>query len=155
SFTATVTGNGPVPGGTVQFYVDGSTFGTPVALSGGVATSISTTALGAGSHTVKAQYSGDSNYAAASGTGSQDVATAHLAVVPGDQSRPVGQPNPTLTYHFDGFVDGEDANSAGITGAADLTTTADASSPAGSYPITVTDAGTLAAANYDFPAALF
>ena len=40
-------------------------------------------------------------------------------------------------------------------GAADLTTTAVTASPAGNYPITVTDAGNLAAPNYDFPAADF
>ena len=40
-------------------------------------------------------------------------------------------------------------------GAADLATTAVTASPAGNYPITVTDAGNLAAPNYDFPTADF
>ena len=83
------------------------------------------------------------------------MAQAHLAVVPDDLSRPVGQSNPTLTYHYTGFVNGEDSGSAGITGAADLATTAATASPAGNYPITVTDAGSLSAANYDFPSNLF
>ena len=47
------------------------------------------------------------------------------------------------------------AGSANITGAADLATTAVTASPAGNYPITVTDAGNLAAPNYDFPTADF
>ena len=46
------------------------------------------------------------------------------SIVPDNLSRPVGQPNPALTYTFSGFVNGENAGSAKITGAADLTTTA-------------------------------
>ena len=71
SFTVTVSGGGPMPQGTVQFVVDGTNFGSPVTLSGGTATSASTTLLGAGSHTVEAQYSGDANYAANTGSYTQ------------------------------------------------------------------------------------
>ena len=46
-FTATVSGGGPVPTGTVQFIVDGTNFGNPVALVNGSATSTATTTLGA------------------------------------------------------------------------------------------------------------
>ena len=64
SFTATVSTVSPgsyTPEGMVQFYIDGSAFGSPVALSGGTATSQSTTALDVGSHTYYAEYLGDSN----------------------------------------------------------------------------------------------
>jgi hypothetical protein len=62
TFTATVTtpitGIG-TPGDSVQFLVDNSNFGSPVPLSGGVAT-FSTSTLSVGPHTIQASYSGDS-----------------------------------------------------------------------------------------------
>ena len=111
--------------------------------------------MGAGRHTVEAEYAGDSNYAAGSGSYTQVVNQAPLSIVPDNLSRSVGQPNPRLTYSFTGFVNGQNAGTAGITGSANLATTATISSPAGLYAITVTNAGTLSAANYDFPAADF
>ncbi len=155
SFTVTVSGGGPAPTGTVQFVVDGSDLGGAITLSGGSATSPSTALLSAGSHMVVAEYSGDTNYMANTGNYTQVVNPAPVSIVPNNLSRTLGQPNPTLTYTLSGLVNGENATSAGITGAPDLATPALADSPAGQYPITVTDAGTLAAANYDFPAADF
>ena len=155
AFTVTVSGGGPTPSGTVQFVVDGSQLGPALTLSGGAATSDSTTLLGAGSHTVLAQYSGDANYAANTGSYTQVVNQAPLSIVPDNLSRAVGQSNPTLTYTFGGFVNGDTAGTSNITGTADLTTTAVPSSPNGSYPITVTDAGNLSSPNYDFPTADF
>ncbi|WP_436700289.1 Ig-like domain repeat protein [Nocardioides sp. BYT-33-1] len=63
SFTAQVARvNGTsTPTGTVQFTVDGADFGAPVAVSGGTATSASTSTLSTGSHTIGARYSGDAN----------------------------------------------------------------------------------------------
>ncbi len=67
TFTATVTANAPgsgTPTGTVDFYdTTTSTDLTPggVALSAGAAT-FATTSLAAGSHTIKATYSGDTNF---------------------------------------------------------------------------------------------
>src|SRR5207302_50259 len=49
------------PTGTVQFQIDGSTFGGPMALVDGSA-SIAISKLAAGNHTVSAVYSGDSNF---------------------------------------------------------------------------------------------
>jgi sugar lactone lactonase YvrE len=51
------------PTGSVQFLVDGVSFGAPVPLSGGVAAR-STTALAAGSHNVVAVYTGDAGFSA-------------------------------------------------------------------------------------------
>jgi hypothetical protein len=81
SFTATVTGNSPT--GTVQFYVDGSAFGSAVTLSGGTATSSNTTSLSVGTHTVTATYSGDSANLGSSGTlsGGQVVGQASAGTV--------------------------------------------------------------------------
>jgi hypothetical protein len=62
NFTATVSpsvaGSGDTPTGAVQFQIDGSDFGGPVNLTGGVATSPPTSTLTAGDHTVTAIFSG-------------------------------------------------------------------------------------------------
>ena len=80
NFTATVTGNSPT--GTVQFYVDGSPFDNEPLVSGS-ATSISTSTLLVGTHTVTATYSGDPSNLASSGTlsGGQVVGQATAATV--------------------------------------------------------------------------
>ncbi|MGB9489002.1 MAG: Ig-like domain repeat protein, partial [Terriglobales bacterium] len=65
SFSATVTGASPT--GTVQFYINGSLFDTET-LASGTATSVSTSALTAGTYTVTATYSGDTNNTGSSGT---------------------------------------------------------------------------------------
>jgi hypothetical protein len=161
SFTAVVTPTlvGPIPTGSVSFFVDGAPLGAAVTLqpaSSGNATATSiTTTIAAGAHTIGVDYSGDGNYAATSTSISLTVAQAHLSVVADDKTRAAGQPNPPLTASFVGFVNGEDATSAQITGAPTLTTTATAASPPGVYPISVVDAGTLSAPNYDFPASSF
>lgn len=61
TFTATVTGAGPVPTGTVSFY-DGATLLATVAVSSGVATFTIGT-LTPGTHPMTAVYGGDANYA--------------------------------------------------------------------------------------------
>ncbi|HEV2202617.1 MAG TPA: Ig-like domain repeat protein [Bryobacteraceae bacterium] len=71
TFTATVSPSAAP--GTVQFYIDGSAAGSPVALSGGTA-SLSTAGLSGGSHSVTASYSGTSTYASStSSTLTQNV----------------------------------------------------------------------------------
>ena len=66
AFTATVTSTSTVNTGTVQFVVDGSNFGTPVAVSSGSATSGSTSTLTAGGHSVVANYLGGAGFTASS-----------------------------------------------------------------------------------------
>lgn len=63
SFTAQVARvNGTsTPSGSVQFTVDGADLGAPVAVSGGVATSVATDTLSTGTHTVGARFAGDAN----------------------------------------------------------------------------------------------
>ena len=70
SFTANVAAvaRRGTPTGTVQFNIDGGTFGSPVTLASGSATSGSTSTLAVGTHTVTAVYSGVTNYAASTGT---------------------------------------------------------------------------------------
>jgi hypothetical protein len=75
TFTATVTtpitglGN---PSGSVQFLVDGSNYGSPVPLSGGVA-SISATGLALGAHSILVTYSGDTGFLGSSMSLTQKV----------------------------------------------------------------------------------
>ncbi|NHA00316.1 hypothetical protein G5V59_09915 [Nocardioides sp. W3-2-3] len=49
------------PSGNVQFTVDGADLGAPVAVSGGVATSVATDDLSTGTHTIGARFAGDAN----------------------------------------------------------------------------------------------
>ncbi len=66
SFTAQVaaTNGTSTPTGTVQFTIDGDDFGAPVPITGGAASSGSTSSLSTGNHTIGARYSGDANVAA-------------------------------------------------------------------------------------------
>ncbi len=82
TFTANVVVVAPgagTPTGTVQFKVDGANLETPVTLSGGSA-SVSTAALTVGTRIVTADYGGDGNFNASTGTlsGGQVVGNASL-----------------------------------------------------------------------------
>ena len=71
TFTATVSVQGPgngTPTGTVQFQIDGTNFGGPVPISGGVAASPAICSLSVNAHTVQAIYSGDTSFISSSGT---------------------------------------------------------------------------------------
>ena len=63
------------------------------------------------------------------------VDPASLTVTAMDESKVYGESNPTLTFSYGGFVNGEDASA--LTAAPSITTTATASSAVGSYPIVV------------------
>lgn len=71
TFTATVAPS--TAAGSVQFVVDGTPLGSPVALSGGSATSPSISSLAPGDHEVTASYFGDADHAASDDTGSVSV----------------------------------------------------------------------------------
>src|SRR2546426_1168914 len=84
SFTTTVTAVAPgagTPDGTVQFQVDAVNLGAAITLTGGTATSVATTTLSVGSHTVTAVYSGSTNFTGATGTLSQTVGKAATSTV--------------------------------------------------------------------------
>jgi hypothetical protein len=88
------------------------------------------------------------NYNSANATVSINVLKAVLTVTVDPQTKVYGDANPALTYSFSGFVGTDNAGNA-VTGTPDLVTTANATSPAGSYPITIS-VGTLSTANYSF-----
>ncbi|MDX6406725.1 MAG: trimeric autotransporter adhesin [Blastocatellia bacterium] len=75
TFTATVTSTAGTPTGTVQFKDGGASIGSPQALNGSGVATFSTSSLTAGIHTITADYSGDPNFIASTGTlsGGQQV----------------------------------------------------------------------------------
>ncbi|HEY3319245.1 MAG TPA: MBG domain-containing protein, partial [Planctomycetota bacterium] len=77
------------------------------------------------------------------------VEKAVLTVTADSVSRNYGEQNPQFTATITGYVKGENSATAAVTGAPDLSTTATASSGAGTYTITAS-IGSLLAANYSF-----
>jgi hypothetical protein len=173
SFTATVTNAGPgsaqAPTGSVQFVVDGQNFGAPVALTAGsnsstaTSGSIATLAVNGGSpHAVLANYlNADPTFVKSDGSlsGGLQVSPAHLAITANNHSKTYNAATFTgFTATLSGFVNGE--SDAGLRGSGALSGTAAFTGPAvsainaGLYAITPAQ-GTLAASNYDFPAADF
>ena len=73
-FTATVSSGCGTPTGTVQFSVDGSSYGSAVTLSNGAAQM--SDALASGSHTIAAVYSGSTTLAGSSSSMTQTVNTS-------------------------------------------------------------------------------
>jgi parallel beta-helix repeat protein len=136
SFTAMVRVIAPghgTPTGTVQFVVDDRNLDVPVTLTAsGVATGTAQI-LSAGTHRIKAIYSGDDNDAPSSANldGDLTVSPAALIVTPDNLSRAYGDANPGLTGTIAGLK-----NDDPIT--ASCSTTAAASSPLGGYSITAT-----------------
>jgi hypothetical protein len=120
------------------------------AVSGPATVSGSTLAItGAGTVKVTASQAGNSSYAAATPVSqSFTVNPATLTVTASNVTVAYNQPIPALTgYAATGFVNGDPT--AVLSGAPAESTTATQGSPAGTYPITITQ-GTLAAANYTF-----
>src|SRR5204862_2498581 len=76
TFTATVSANAPATTtrtGTVQFQVDGTNAGAPVSLSGNQAQFTTSSLSVSAGHTIKATYSGDTNYLGSNATTTQVV----------------------------------------------------------------------------------
>jgi sugar lactone lactonase YvrE len=141
--TATVS-DGSTPTGTVSFSVNGSSIGT-APFNNNQAT-LQLPVLPAGTVTVLASYSGDSNNAASSGTASPKIQPAVLSVTATDATIPFGDSLPTFIYTITGFVN---RDTQSVVSGTPSETTAASSSSAGKYPISITQ-GTLAAANYTF-----
>ncbi len=77
TFTATVSGNGAVPTGTVTFMDGANTLGAIPVNGSGVA-SYSTSALAVGAHNITAVYAGDANDAASTSAGLAETVTAFV-----------------------------------------------------------------------------
>jgi hypothetical protein len=116
TFIATVTPSAAT--GTVQFLVDGTSFGTPVTVSGGTAISGPISTLAAGSHTVTANFTGSGGYGASSGTAGQTVSTAFSAALSGEITTKQGPPNAriwTFNVMYTGAGTASAAQISGVT----------------------------------------
>jgi hypothetical protein len=148
--SASIVYGGAVPPVSTPTYA-GFASGDSIATLDAPATCSTTAATGSAAGTYPVTCSGAASgiYAFTYVDGSVSIAPAALRVTPVNASITVGDPLPTLTATVTGFVNGETLATSGVTGSPSCTTTATASSPAGTYPITCT-IGTLAATNYVF-----
>ena len=96
TFTADVTSAAGTPTGTAQFKIDGANAGEPVTLDANGRATYTTSSLTAGSHTVSAEYSGEANFEASTGTlsGGQ-VAKAQPSPSPSASPSPTASPSPS------------------------------------------------------------
>lgn len=101
-FSATVSAGAGTPTGTVQFFVDGDAFGSPVGLVGGSATTATTSTFDAGSHTVTAVYtsSAATYFSSASASLAQSIAQREITVTADSQEKFFGDVDPDLTYQI-------------------------------------------------------
>ncbi|MEI6600657.1 MAG: YDG domain-containing protein, partial [Comamonadaceae bacterium] len=109
-----------------------------------------TTGVGTVAITAAANNLAAANYDFAYTNGALTINKAHLTVTADNQSRLYGAANPTFSETISGFVNSENASSAGVTGTATGSTAATATTGVGTATITASNAG-LSAANYDFP----
>ncbi len=109
---------------------------------------ISTTATAtsdAGTYPIAINNAIAANYAITYTPGTLTIAKAVLTVTADNKSRVYGLANPPFTVTYSGFVNG--GTVASLSTSPQLTTTANAASPAGVYPITISGGS---AANYNF-----
>jgi len=121
---------------TASGLINGDTVGdidTPPAL-----TTTATNLSPPGNYPVNLSGAADPNYEFSYASGTLTVNPAPLTISADDKSRSIGQPNPAFTASYSGFVLDEGPDDLDTPPA--ITSTADASSSAGAYPITVSGA---------------
>ncbi|PIF29864.1 gliding motility-associated-like protein [Flavobacterium sp. 9] len=104
-----------------------------------------TTASAVGSYPIVASAAADDNYTFTYVNGNLDITKAALTITAVDKTKVYGDANPTLTVTYSGFANGESATD--LVTPPTITTTAIATSPVGTYPITASGA---ASTNYTF-----
>ncbi|WP_185827338.1 S-layer family protein [Edaphobacter aggregans] len=128
--------------------------GSPVTVSTSGLAKLNTTALPVGGpYPITAAYTGDANYGGSRSNVVEVTVTKKtapnggpaLTVTADNKQRNVGEANPPFTYTVTGTLVNGDTAATAITGTAQFATTAEASSPPGTYPITVSG---LVSANY-------
>jgi sugar lactone lactonase YvrE len=124
-----------------------STSGQPVTFSTSGPCSISGKTTGVGLCTITASATANSTYSAASVSQSFTITPAVITVTANSFTIPYGQSIPTLTYTLSPTVNSDPASV--VSGTPALSTTATATSNAGTYTISVAT-GSLAAQNYSF-----
>ncbi len=108
-------------------------------------TTTATPASPAGTYPITASGAVDANYTISYLSGTLTVGKATLTVTADSKSMPLGGPLPALTVSYSGFVNGDVASS--LTTQPTASTTATASSPSGTYPITASGG---VSSNYSF-----
>ena len=101
-----------------------------------------------GSYAINQGSLAGANYTIAYTGANLTITPAVLTVTAANGNRTYGQPNPSFVANWAGFI-GSDTLANSVAGFPSLTTTADTSSDAGSYPITAA-LGTLSSSNYSF-----
>ena len=140
--TSMIYGTVPPPlTATYSGFVNGDTASSLTAPP--VLATIATAASPVGSYPITAGGAADPNYTISYASGTLTVSPAALTITAANASKVYGAALPTLSATYSGFVNGDSANS--LTTPPTLTTTATASSPVGTYPIT---AGGAADPNY-------
>ncbi|MCX6888323.1 MAG: YDG domain-containing protein, partial [Verrucomicrobia bacterium] len=141
-----------------QAFVGGSTLSyagfrnneTVAVLAGSVSfVGTSQGAINAGSYALTPGGLSAANYTLNFASGTLTVNKAPLTLTGADATREYGAADPAFSSTLTGFVNGETAVTAGVTGSAGGVSSALAASPVGTYAYTPT-AGTYAAANYAF-----
>jgi hypothetical protein len=140
---------GGTPSGSVQFEVDGSDYGSPVALDSAGQASTTDSALAAGSHAIVAVYNPTGTFAGSSAASVKTVTPAPLIITADNQSMVYGGPIPALTVTYAGLVNGDTpatfSVSPNLAPVASTNATSSSDVVAGGYPINVDSA---ADANY-------
>jgi len=140
--------------GSVTFLNNGVAIpGSPIVIAGGVATLVTTMLPAGGPYPITAAYTGNTNYGGSVSnvvevTVNKKVASGGgpaLLVTADNKERSVGEANPAFTYTVSGTLVNGDIFATAVTGTAEFTTPANASSPANTFPITVSG---LTSANY-------
>ncbi len=130
TLTATISSG---PTGSVTFF-DGSTSLGSINLSGTTA-ALTTTSLAAGSHSITANWGGNTNYSAVtSSIVTQTVNKAALTITASSPTVPYGSPVPGITPGYSGWVNGDTPSS--LTTQPTCTTTYTPTSAVGSSPST-------------------
>jgi len=139
---------------TVTGYVNGENATSANVTGSATGSSAATTTSGVGGYVITGSTGtlSAANYDFTAANGTLTINKAHLTVTADNQSRLYGQANPTFSQTIGGYVNGENATSANVTGSATGSSAATALSGVGNYAI-VGSTGTLSAANYDFTAA--
>ena len=122
-------------------FVNGDTassLDTPVSLN-----TVASASSAVGGYPITASAAADANYTVAFVSGTLTVTRAALTVTADNKSKAYGAPLPVLTARYSGFVNGD--TSASLDTPVSFSTTANAASSVGGYPIGVSNA---ADANY-------
>ncbi len=142
--TVLVSNGSPAPTGTITFSIGKVTLCKLTTTLGPTTTcNAPNSGLAIGTYSVTFSYTGDTNYASASGTVTLTVTPAPLTVTVNNAVRQYGAPNPTFTGTLTGVVTGDNI-------LVSYSTVATVDSPVGNYPIiaTLTPVGNTSLANY-------